>query len=1212
MVAAAMGRVERRGRKRRRNDVQSVEADQDGKKRMVGTRSKVLVGRYVSKEFEGSGTFLGKIMSYDSGLYRVNYEDGDCEDLDSSELKGVLIEEDELDRDWLERKKKLDKLVSNKEVTTTDCQVENAILPADVAVQTTAPPSSNLGSADPYKVEAGQVDDNAGSMSDLSDEDEVLDLISNVETPVIPPPELPPSSGNVGVPEEFVSYLFSVYSFLRSFSIQLFLSPFALDDFVGSLNCPSPNTLLDSVHVALMRVLRRHIEKLSLDGSGRASKCLRNLDWSLLDSMTWPIYLVDYLMIMGYINGPVWKGFSAHVLEREYYSLSVGQKLMVLQILCDDVLDSEEVRAEMDIREESEFGMDSDGTAVAPMSGPRRVHPRYSKTSAFKEQESMEIIAKDHDMRSSHNASSLSSKVSSTDAGADVDHDGNGDECRLCGMEGTLLCCDGCPSSYHPRCIGVCKMYIPDGNWYCPECRINELRPTPIRGTSLKGAELFGVDSHGQIFMGSCDHLLVLKDSANSESCFRYYNENDISRVLQALNTNVQHHALYSEICKGIREFWGIPFNVLPHTRVTEIGTEITNRIEDSGCSVPSLDNLACCASEISLENTHFHKYPKELVLNEASGRIVHPDNGNFTVRQASEHMNSVPLKQIPGRPTVCAGSVSQQVDFPRQTQKDNTVLIETASCTSRNISNCIGYDSVHGLGAVPSERSFKNPTEGGLYTGTSFKAQGYANNYLHGDFAASAAANLAILSSEENQCSESLSLEKRRKLMSVDIQLQTKAFSSAATRFFWPNIEKKLIEVPRERCSWCLSCKAPVVSKKACLLNAAASNATKGAMKILATVRPAKSGDGNLPGIATYIILMEESLRGLTVGPFLSAAFRKNWRKLAEEATSCYSIKSLLLELEENIRTVALSADWVKLVDGSSESSVSQNASSVTGSTHKRKPGRRGRKPSAVSVVAADEGQGVLTDYTWWRVGMLSKFMFQRGTLPQSLVNKAARQGGKRKIPGIYYSEGSETPKRNRRLVWRAAVEMCKTASQLALQVRYLDMHVRWSDLVRPEPSLQEGKGLETEASAFRNAFICDKAMVDNEVRYGVAFGNQKHLSSRVMKSVIEIGQRQDGKEKYWFSESRIPLYLIKEYEATLVKNLPSPIDNPMNAFSKWSKKSSKTFRGDIFSYLSWKRDGNDKHSCASCQTDVLLRYLFSYFCLFARKFLLHSRPCT
>lgn len=276
-----MGRVERRGRKRRRNDVQSVEADQDGKKRMVGTRSKVLVGRYVRKEFEGSGTFLGKIMSYDSGLYRVNYEDGDCEDLDSSELKGVLIEEDTLGVDWLERKKKLDELVFSREVTTTDCHVENVILPTDVAVDKTAPPSSNLGSAGPYKVEAGQVDDSAESMSDLSEDDGMLDLISNVETPVIPPPELPPSSGNIGVPEEFVSYLFSVYSFLRSFSIRLFLSPFGLDDFVGSLNCPIPNTLLDAVHVALMRVLRRHIEKLSLDGSERASKCLRYFSQSV-------------------------------------------------------------------------------------------------------------------------------------------------------------------------------------------------------------------------------------------------------------------------------------------------------------------------------------------------------------------------------------------------------------------------------------------------------------------------------------------------------------------------------------------------------------------------------------------------------------------------------------------------------------------------------------------------------------------------------------------------------------------------------------------------------------------------------------------------------------------------------------------------------------------------------------------------------------------
>ena len=76
------------------------------------------------------------------------------------------------------------------------------------------------------------------------------------------------------------------------------------------------------------------------------------MDWSLLDTLTWPIYLVHYLMVMDYTDGPEWKGFFIHALEREYYTLSAGKKLLILQILCDDVLDSEELSAEIDIREE--------------------------------------------------------------------------------------------------------------------------------------------------------------------------------------------------------------------------------------------------------------------------------------------------------------------------------------------------------------------------------------------------------------------------------------------------------------------------------------------------------------------------------------------------------------------------------------------------------------------------------------------------------------------------------------------------------------------------------------------------------------------------------------------------------------------------------------------------------------------------------------------
>lgn len=154
--------------------------------------------------------------------------------------------------------------------------------------------------------------------------------------------------------------------------------------------------------------------------------------------------------------------------------------------------------------------------------------------------------------------------------------------------------------------------------------------------------------------------------------------------------------------------------------------------------------------------------------------------------------------------------------------------------------------------------------------------------------------------------------------------------------------------------------------------------------------------------------------------------------------------------------------------------------------------------------------------------------------------------------------------------------------------------MHVRWSDLVRPEQSVQDGKGPETEASAFRNAYICDKRVVENEIRYGVAFGNQKHLPSRVMKIIVEVEQTQDGKEKYWFSELRIPLYLIKEYEEKVGKDLPSA-NKPRSAFTK--KKPLRTPCKDIFTYLVLKRDGNDKYCCASCQADVPFRYPFNAF---------------
>ena len=187
-------------------------------------------------------------------------------------------------------------------------------------------------------------------------------------------------------------------------------------------------------------------------------------------------------------------------------------------------------------------------------------------------------------------------------------------------------------------------------------------------------------------------------------------------------------------------------------------------------------------------------------------------------------------------------------------------------------------------------------------YMGSQYKPQAFVNHYAHGEFAASAAHKLDVLTSEETRVTGINASDKRNSSTASYALLQAKAFSQSASRFFWPTFDKKLMEVPRERCGWCLSCRATVLSKKGCLLNHAALTATRSAMKILSSLRVGKNGEGNLPCIAVYILYMEESLRGLVGGPFLNASYRKKWRHQLESTLSCSLIKILLLEVSYGV----------------------------------------------------------------------------------------------------------------------------------------------------------------------------------------------------------------------------------------------------------------------------------------------------------------------
>lgn len=106
-----------------------------------------------------------------------------------------------------------------------------------------------------------------------------------------------------------------------------------------------------------------------------------------------------------------------------------------------------------------------------------------------------------------------------------------------------------------------------------------------------------------------------------------------------------------------------------------------------------------------------------------------------------------------------------------------------------------------------------------------------------------------------------------------------------------------------------------------------------------------------------------------------------------------------LCLQLEENIPHVALFGDWIKIADGSPVEPSANHSTTAAGSSQKRGPGRRGRKPSAMPEFVADDDKDISDAFVWWCGGMLSKAVFQKGILPHIVVKNSARQG---KIPSL------------------------------------------------------------------------------------------------------------------------------------------------------------------------------------------------------------------
>lgn len=64
----------------------------------------------------------------------------------------------------------------------------------------------------------------------------------------------------------------------------------------------------------------------------------------------------------------------------------------------------------------------------------------------------------------------------------------NDDTCAKCKNRGTLLCCDGCPRSYHRRCLNPPMKAKEElkGDWFCPKCVEERQQKRALQDSNLK------------------------------------------------------------------------------------------------------------------------------------------------------------------------------------------------------------------------------------------------------------------------------------------------------------------------------------------------------------------------------------------------------------------------------------------------------------------------------------------------------------------------------------------------------------------------------------------------------------------------------------------------------------------------------------------------------------------------------------------------------
>ncbi|XP_041998604.1 DDT domain-containing protein PTM [Salvia splendens] len=962
--------------------------------------------------------------------------------------------------------------------------------------------------------------------------------------------KLPPPSCDMNLVGVSLFDLVSVYTFLRSFSTLLFLSPFKLNDFVASVKCSDSSSLFDFIHVSLLKTLQKHLETLAAEGFDSASDCLRSLNWDFLDLITWPMYVVEYLLLHSPGHIPGLDLCQLKFFQNDYYKLPISAKVKILQHLCDDVIETEAFKLELNRR-------------ILTTDRQTDLDRKMKLESSRKRKTTVDVAS--------------TSCITGEGDGAEDPADWNSDECCLCKMDGDLICCDGCPAAFHSRCVGVVSSMLPEGDWYCPECVIERDKPWMKVSKSTRGAELLGFDPYGRLYYSSCGYLFVL-ESCNDEYMFCAYNRNDLTTLIEALESSP---FIYDKLINAICKNWN----------VSRGSCGAKNDLDTRSCSIQSVFPEKGQMPDMLM-------VPSESIIRNGSSKKTSDEKSMVTTYSSNEeNLNS---ERVTAMVEICnhglkmenhlassegsaeVSQTSMKIDNPKESVLECTkTCFDPSDCCDipEKLINAGDHDMASTSLNFEEGKSLKP------YSMNSNVEVGYGTNYMNCyEFARTASDYYQEYS---RKSSDKTSGDAPRSIEEV-LAGQLKIVSNRFVEFSWSNIQNSNMTSRKERCGWCVYCRVPG-EERDCLfsMNDSIPAVEKFSHEVLG-IPSQMNVKNHLINIMCHIICMEDHLQGLLLGPWLNPDYSMLWHASVRGATDIALLKNLLLQLASNLHHLALSADWRKHVDSvATVGSATHIVSTSARASAKHGISRKRAKSSDVSGPSSNAATGL--SLFWWRGGRGSRTLFSWKVLPHSLASKAARQGGRKKIPGILYPESGDYAKRTKYDSWRASVETSRSVEQLALQVREMDANIRWDDIGNNKLFSKIEMDSKKPARSFKKVIIRRKCSEGAVVRYLLDFGKRRFIPDVVVKHGSKLEDSSNERKRYWLEESHVPLHLLKAFEEKRIARKSNTMKS--GKLSESSRVMKKPLKEKGFSYLFSRAERVDYYQCAHCEKDVLIR---------------------